>query len=424
MFIDKVKITVKAGHGGNGAVRFRREKYVANGGPNGGDGGKGGDVIVSVNTGMTTLADFRYKRKYIGNDGKRGEGNNCNGRNGKNIVIQVPPGTVIKDFSTDRIIVDMDEVDKTIVIAKGGDGGKGNQHFANSVRQTPRFATPGVPGKELELVLELKSIADVGLLGFPNVGKSTLISSVTQSRPKIADYPFTTREPNLGVVSLGMDRDFIIADIPGIIEGASQGKGLGLEFLRHIERTKLLFQVIDLSQMDGKDVIYAYEKLNEELENYSKRLADRPRFVVGNKNDITGSAVYDTKLRERALKDGFEYFSISAVTGSGVKELLNKAIEKLKTLPKPLIFDPDDEVIVMTEKQGETFEITVEDNVYSIIGPFVRKLFLSTNFDDYESLKYFQRTLKNKGIIKELEKQGIEEGDIVKIYDMEFEYVR
>jgi GTPase len=424
VFIDLVKITVKAGNGGDGAVRFRREKYVANGGPDGGDGGKGGDAILSVNPGMGTLADFRYKRKYKAEDGNRGEGGNCNGRQGKETVVQVPPGTVVKDATTGRIIVDMDDTDKTFVIAKGGCGGKGNQHFANSVRQTPRFATPGEPGQEVELLLELKSIADVGLVGFPNAGKSTLISVVSQSRPKIADYPFTTLEPNLGVVSLGMDRSFVIADIPGIIEGAAEGVGLGLEFLRHVERTKLLFLMIDLAQVDGNDVIYAYEHINEELAKYSKRLSTRTRFIVGNKNDVTGTEDKDKKLRERANKDGYEYFSISAVTRKGVDELMNSAFEKLGSLPRPLIFDPSEEVVVITDDNQEPFEVRVEDGKYMIEGPYARRLFMSTNFDDHESMRYFQRTLKNKGIIQKLEELGVTEGDTVCIFDMEFEYVK
>jgi len=424
LFIDLVRITVRAGKGGDGAVRFRREKYVANGGPDGGDGGKGGDVILCVNTGMGTLADFRYRRKYKAEDGKRGEGGNCNGRHGKDTVVQVPPGTVVKEASTGRILVDMDDIDKTFVVAKGGAGGKGNQHFANSVRQTPRFATPGDPGQEIELILELKSIADVGLVGFPNAGKSTLISVVSESRPKIADYPFTTLEPNLGVVNLGMDRSFVIADIPGIIEGAAEGVGLGLEFLRHIERTKLLLLMVDLAQVDGNDVIYAYEHINEELAKYSRRLATRTRYIVGNKNDVTNCEGNDNRLRERAVKDGYEYFSISAVTGKGVNELMNSAFEKLRSLPRPLIFDPSEEVVVITDDIQEPFEVRVEDGRYMIEGPYARRLFMSTNFDDHEAMRYFQRMLKNKGIIKRLEELGIEEGDTVCIFDMEFEYVK
>jgi GTPase len=424
VFIDLVKITVKAGNGGDGIVRFRREKFVAYGGPDGGDGGKGGDVIVAVNPGMSTLIDFRYRRKYKADDGNKGEGSNCNGRHGDDIVIEVPPGTVIKDSDTGRIIADMDETGKRFILAKGGRGGKGNQHFANSVRQAPRFATPGVPGQELEVVLELKLIADVGLAGFPNAGKSTLISSVTKSRPKIADYPFTTLEPNLGVVSLGTDMNFVIADIPGIIEGASEGAGLGLEFLRHIERTKLLFIMIDLAQTDGKDVIYAYEHIFEEIGKYSKRLAARPRFIVGNKNDVTDSKDNDKRLGDRAIKDGYEYHSISAVTQKGVSDLIKKAYEKLSTLPRSLVFDPKDEAVIMTDEKEEQYNVEKIKGIYVIDGPLAKKIFMSTNFDDQESIQYFQRTLKNRGIIAKLEELGIEEGDTVRIFDMEFEYLR
>ena len=424
MFIDLVKITVKAGNGGDGVVRFRREKYVANGGPDGGDGGRGGNIIFEVNSGMSTLADFRYKRKYKAENGNRGEGGNCNGRGGQDTVIQVPPGTIIKDATTGRIIADMEDESLRTVVAKGGVGGKGNQHFSNSVRQTPRFAKPGEPGEELELVLELKLIADAGLVGFPNAGKSTLISAVSKSRPKIADYPFTTLEPNLGVVSMGIGQSFVLADIPGIIEGASEGVGLGHEFLRHIERTRLLLIMIDLTQTDGHEVIYAYEKLFLELAKYSTRLAKRARFIIGTKNDVTGTEENDKRLRDRAVFDGYEYFSISAVAGRGVSELMNMVYKKVQLLPKPLIFDPEDETVVITYDETEPFEINIEDEKYVISGPFARKLFLSTNFSDHESVRYFQRTLKSKGIINRLEKMGIEEGDTVSIFDMEFEYIK
>lgn len=424
MFIDLVRIKIKAGNGGSGVVRFRREKYVPSGGPDGGDGGKGGDIIFTVDPGMSTLIDFRYKRKYKAEDGADGEGGNCTGRQGKDTMIKVPPGTLVKDAVTGMLLTDMDVSGKTAVIAAGGPGGKGNRHFTNSVRQAPAFATPGEPGQELEVILELKLIADIGLVGFPNAGKSTLISVATESRPKIANYPFTTLEPNLGVVRLGMDSSFVMADIPGIIEGASDGVGLGHEFLRHIERTKLLFLMIDLAQVDGYDVIYAYENICRELAKFSERLAQRPKFIVGSKNDITGTEENEERLRRRALRDGLEFFTISAATGKGVQELLGIAFNKLEHIPRPVMSDPSEEEVVFSEGKELQFTVRFENGRYIIEGPYAKKLFMSVNFGDRDSLRYFQRMLKNKGIISELEALGIREGDTVQISDMEFEYMK
>lgn len=423
MFIDRARIFVKAGNGGNGLVSFRREKYIPNGGPDGGDGGSGGSIIFKVDENIRTLIDFRYKKQYKAEHGEKGGASNCTGKSGQDLIIKVPPGTVIIDEEKDRIIADLINHDQTKVIAKGGKGGKGNQHFATPTRQIPNFARAGDDGEELWIKLELKMIADVGLIGFPNVGKSTILSMVSAAKPKIADYHFTTLEPNLGVVRVSDKESFVIADIPGLIEGAHQGVGLGHEFLRHIERTRLLVHVIDISGVEGRNPIEDFEIINNELKSYSEKLADKPQIVVGNKADIDSSMNYLDEFKEEMKKRNIEVYTISAATNKGLKELIYKVSEKLKDIPEEKIDVleniVDDELI-----EGPLYTIEVVDGVYCVKGNWIKKLAASTNFDDYESLQYFQRLLKRRGIINALEKKGINEMDIVKIYDFEFDFVR
>ena len=424
MFIDKAKIFVKAGKGGDGAVAFHREKYVNAGGPDGGDGGKGGDVIFVCDNNLNTLIDFRYKRKYVAEDGKNGATKNCTGAKGKDIVIKVPFGTVIREFESGKIIKDMSN-SEPFIIAKGGNGGWGNQHFATPTRQIPRFAKPGMPGEEFMLTLELKLIADVGLLGFPNVGKSTLLSIVSSAKPKIANYHFTTLSPNLGVVSLGDERSFVMADIPGIIEGASEGAGLGHEFLRHIERCRLLLHVVDVSSSEGRNPIEDFKAINSELKNFSEKLSNTKQIVIANKTDI----IYDQKLfddfKEYIKENGYEMFSISAATKSGIKEMLDFVYNEVQKMPKIKIFESEYvKPVKVIDKDDKDFDVNENNGIYYVEAEWLYKIMQSINFDDNESFSFFTRVLKNNGIIEKLEEMGIKDGDIVNIYDFEFEYYK
>ncbi len=423
MFSDVAKIFVKAGDGGNGAVTFHREKYVAAGGPDGGDGGRGGNVVFVADKSVNTLIDFRYKRKYAAENGGGGRDANRNGKNGADLTIKVPVGTVIRDIKSDRVICDLKVEGQSVVVAKGGSGGWGNVHFATATRQTPKFAKSGMPGDERELSLELKLIADVGLLGFPNVGKSTFLSMVSDARPKIANYHFTTLEPNLGVVNLGDNGGFVIADIPGIIEGAHEGVGLGHEFLRHVERTRVLLHIVDVSGIEGRNPIEDFDTINNELKMYSEKLADKPQIVIANKADIPQFEENFESFCAEMEDRGYKVFRISAATSQGVREVLNYTLELLSTLPEE---EDDFEVFDLEEmrEEEERLAVEIEDGVYVVTGSRVRKIVGSTNFDDYESMQYFQRALIKCGAIKMLEKAGIQEGDTVHIYGVEFDYVK
>ncbi len=424
MFIDSARIYVKAGDGGDGAVSFHREKYVANGGPDGGDGGKGGSVIFRVDEGIRTLADFRYKRKYQAERGQDGSGRNCTGKDGGDLFVKVPRGTVIKDENTGRIIADLTKENQSVVAAKCGKGGAGNQHFATPTRQVPNFAKSGTPGEERWVILELKLLADVGLVGFPNVGKSTILSMVTAAKPKIANYHFTTLTPNLGVVSLDQGNSFVIADIPGLIEGANEGIGLGHNFLRHIERTKLLVHVVDVAGIDGREPISDFDLINQELEKYNSILASRPQVVAANKMDIPDGQAYFEEFKKAIEEKGHKVFPISAATNSGLRELMFYVSEKLKEIPETVLIPESEKEVVYTAEDEKPFEVSVQDGVYVVEGNWVKKILGSTNINDYESLNFFQRSMKNKGVIDALEALGINEGDTVRIYDLEFDYVR
>lgn len=421
MFVDVAKIYVKAGDGGHGAVSFRREKYVPFGGPDGGDGGKGGDVIFVVDKGLRTLLDFRYKKKYIAMTGESGGTNNKFGKDGEDLIIKVPPGTVIKDAETDRIIADLKDESDVAVVARGGRGGRGNTKFATPTRQAPNFAEPGMPGEERWIVLELKLIADVGLVGFPNVGKSTILSMVTGAKPKIANYHFTTLTPNLGVVDLPGVKSFVLADIPGIIEGAHEGAGLGIDFLRHIERTRVLIHVIDVSGTEGRDPIEDFYQINEELKLYNEKLSKKPQIVAANKMDIPGAEENFERLKAEMDKHGIKVFKISAATNQGLKELMQYVAQVLENAPyeeEPLgeFYIPEDKKFTYTIKRAD-------DGAFEISGSFVDRLLLSVNIYDSESLKYFHKVLERKGIIEELKQMGIKDGDIVRMNDFEFEFV-
>ncbi len=424
MFIDSARIFVKAGNGGNGAVSFHREKYVAAGGPDGGDGGDGGNVIFQVDEGMRTLIDFRYKKQYKAESGQDGGGAQCTGRGGNDLVIKVPAGTVVRDELTGRILADFTKAGQSAVVAKAGKGGKGNQHFATPTRQVPNFAKAGTAGEERWVLLELKTLADVGLIGYPNVGKSTILSMVSAARPKIADYHFTTLEPNLGVVSVGTGTSFVIADIPGLIEGAHEGVGLGHKFLRHVERTRLLVHVVDVASIEGRDPLKDFEIINEELQQYNPVLASKQQIVAANKTDIPGSEDNYKSFSEELEKRGYKVFPISAATNKGLKELMYYIAETLKTIPETVIVDESDDEVVYTAGDDKPFEIRVEDGKYIIEGTWFKRLVDSTNFTNYESLQYFQRAIKKKGVIDELEKMGINEGDTVNVYGLEFDYVK
>jgi GTP-binding protein len=423
MFIDKAKIKAKAGNGGNGCVSFHREKYVPAGGPDGGDGGKGGDIIFIVDDNLSTLADFRYKRNYTANNGENGYAKNSSGKGASNLIIRVPRGTLIKNSQTGFIIYDMSD-NEPYVACKGGKGGWGNQHFATPTRQIPRFAKNGITGEEKEFFLELKLLADVGLLGFPNVGKSTLISVVSEAKPNIANYPFTTLTPVLGVVRIEDGTSFVMADIPGLIEGASEGVGLGHEFLRHVERCRLLVHIVDVSGIEGRDPISDFEIINNELKSYSEKLTERPQIVAANKTDIATPEQIES-FRKYIEDKGLPFFAISAATRQGTHELVNKIAAMLSQLPPVLKYEPDQiETPDFAKKSDHEIIITKQDDVYIVEGDWLLKVVGSVNFDDDESLKYFQRVLRNGGVIEKLEQAGINEGDTVSIYDLEFDYVR
>ncbi len=422
MFIDYAKIIIKAGDGGNGAISFRREKYVAAGGPDGGDGGKGGDIYFEVSPNMNTLVDFRYKKKFKAENGKNGEGGHRYGKSGEDLIVKVPIGTIVKDSETGRIMADLSERNQRELILSGGRGGKGNSHFATSTRQAPRFAQGGEKGEEKELILELKMLADVGLIGFPNVGKSTFLSVVTDATPKIADYHFTTLEPNLGVVKSDYGDSFVIADIPGIIEGASEGSGLGLKFLRHIERTRLLLHVIDVSGIEGRDPVKDFKTINEELKKYSEKLSKRKQIIVANKIDIMQDESLYNKLEKMAKENNLEIFKISGVTGDGVKELLNRVTEILKVLPKEELVDIENIKKVYTLKDEAEFTITKNKDMYIVDGPAVQRIMRRVNLEDNESMYYFQKCLRELGVNEKLKEAGVKEGDTVKVVDWELEW--
>ena len=422
MFTDYVKIHAQAGKGGNGAIAFRREKYVAAGGPDGGDGGKGGDVYFKVDKDANTLIEFRYKKKFKAENGENGEGGHRFGKSGEDLYIPVPIGTVVKDTTTNEVLADLSEPGQVALILKGGRGGKGNSHFTTSTRQAPRFAQDGEPGEEKDLTLELKLLADVGLIGFPNVGKSTFLSVVTSATPKIANYHFTTIEPNLGVVKSKYGDSFVIADIPGIIEGASEGIGLGIQFLRHIERTRLLLHFIDVSGIEGRNPVEDYYKVNEELKKYSEKLSKRTQIIVANKIDsMQDSSLYD-ELEKVAKEHNQKIFKISGVTGEGVEDLMNYVSKTLKTLPKENLIEIKEKEKVYTLKDEADFTITKEKGVYIVKGEKVDSIMRKVNIGDYESLFYLHRKLDEIGLNQALKKQGIKDGDIVKIGDYEMEW--
>lgn len=425
MFVDQAKIYIKAGDGGDGAVSFHREKYVAAGGPDGGDGGKGGDIVFVVDDNISNLIDFRYKRKYVAEKGQNGGGKNCSGRNAPDLVVKVPRGTVVKEIKSGRILADL-STDEPAIIAHGGKGGRGNAHFATSTRQIPKFAKPGFRGDEYEVMLELKLIADVGLVGFPNVGKSTLISVVSAAKPKIANYHFTTLTPVLGVVKIEEGKSFVMADIPGLIEGASEGVGLGHEFLRHVERCRLIVHVIDVSGSEGRDPIEDFKAINHELENFSMELAEAPQIVAANKSDMATPEQVE-RLRNYVEDQGLLFYEISAATTNGTKELMYGVWERLSVLPpvkqfeaQPLTQEELDDKLI----SKKDFRVTVEDGVYFVEADWLLDILRTANMDDYSSLQYFQNVLRTSGIIDKLEEMGIEEGDTVSIFDFEFEYLR
>lgn len=421
MFTDYVKIIVKSGDGGDGAISFRREKYVAAGGPDGGDGGKGGDVYFTVDPDANTLIDFRFKKKFKAESGKNGEGNHRYGKSGDDLYIKVPLGTVIKDAESGKVLADLCEKGQTEKVFPGGRGGKGNSHFATSTRQAPHFSQGGEKGIEKEIILELKSLADVGLIGFPNVGKSTFLSVVTSATPKIADYHFTTLEPNLGVVKSEYGDSFVIADIPGIIEGASDGTGLGLQFLRHIERTRLLLHVIDASGVEGRNPVEDFNTINNELKNYSEKLSKRTQIIVANKADLIQDETEYKRLEKLAKEKGLAIFKISGVTGQGVKELLDYVSKTLKTLPKEELVEIEDRKVYELEDKDE-FTITREDGMFIVDGPGVQRIMRKVNLEDNESMYYFQKCLEQLGVNKKLKEAGVQEGDTVKVVDWELEW--
>ncbi len=421
MFIDTAEIEIKAGNGGNGLVSFRREKYIPDGGPDGGDGGKGGSVIFKVDKNLTTLMDFRYKKIYTAQNGGDGRAKKCSGKNGENLTVLVPAGTIVRDKETGKIIVDLSEEGEEFIAAKGGNGGWGNVHFATPTRRAPKFAKNGLKGEERTVVLELKLIADVGLVGFPNVGKSTLLSRVSDARPKIADYHFTTLEPNLGVVDAGEGKSFVIADIPGLIEGAHEGVGLGHEFLRHIERTRLIIHVADISGIEGRDPAEDFEKINNELALYSEKLADTPQIVAANKSDIIQDEEKAENFRKYIKEKGLKLFEISAATGAGVRELMLYTASVLETLEPVKVYESD--FVPEEEKEEEPFTITRDGDVFVVAGPLVEKLFGSVNFDDDESMGYFERTLRREGVIDALREMGAGEGSTVRMDETEFDFV-
>lgn len=423
MFVDIANIHLKAGNGGNGAVAFHREKYVAAGGPDGGDGGRGGDIVFQVDDNLSTLADFRYKRKYCAENGEDGRTKRCTGKTAPALVIKVPRGTVVKETETGRIIADLSD-NKPVVIAKGGNGGWGNTHFATSTRQIPKFAKNGNPGEELDVTLELKLLADVGLIGFPNVGKSTFLSVVSEAKPNIANYHFTTLTPVLGVIRMGEGSSFVMADIPGLIEGASEGIGLGHEFLRHVERCRMLVHVIDISGSEGRDPIDDFEKINAELSAFSEDLLERPQVVVGNKCDLCEEEDVK-KIADYFENKGYKFFPVMAAIAEGTQDVINYVAAELAKLPAIKVYEaePKPQLDLATPKK-RTFNIRVCDNVYFVEdAPWIMDVMNTVDPDDYESLQYFERVMRQTGIIDALRKAGVQEGDTVSIYDVEFDFV-
>ena len=420
MFVDVAKITIKAGKGGDGAVSFRREKYVAAGGPDGGDGGRGGSVLFVADPNLSTLMDFRYKRKYAAQNGENGRGANSYGKSGEDLIIRVPRGTLVKDAETGGLIADISG-DEPVVVAKGGRGGLGNRHFATPTRQIPRFAKPGLPGEELTVQLELKLIADVGLIGFPNVGKSTTLSRISAARPKIANYHFTTLSPVLGVVRVGEEASFVAADIPGLIEGASEGVGLGHDFLRHVERCRLLLHVVDVSGCEGRDPMDDFEKINAELEQFSPVLAQRPQIVLGNKCDIATDeqvAAFEQFVRGK----GYDFLPISAATGKGLEKLPGIVFERLRELPPVAVFTPD--YVKPAPRDAREFTVQKEeDGSFFVDAPWLERILEGSDVEDYESLQYFQTQLADLGVLDKLVELGVKEGDTVRIGEYEFDYL-
>ncbi len=428
MFADTARIIIKSGKGGDGHVSFRREKYVANGGPDGGDGGKGGDVIFEVDDGANTLGDYRHRRKYAAENGEEGKQRRCHGKNGADIILKVPAGTVIKDAASGKVIADMSGDNRRQVVLPGGRGGNGNQHYATSTMQVPKYAQPGKPGIELEVLLELKVIADVGLVGFPNVGKSTLLSRVSNADPKIANYHFTTLNPILGVVDLGDGEGFVMADIPGLIEGASEGIGLGHEFLRHIERTKVMIHVVDAASTEGRDPVEDIYAIMNELEKYNASLSDKPQIIAANKMDAAedGGEEILQRLRDEFGPKGMEVYPISAVSGSGVKELLWAVYDLIRSAPsEPVIYEQEyfPETAVFA---SEPFEVTYDpdEKEYVVEGPRIEKMLGYTNIDSEKGFLFFQKFLKDQGILDQLEELGIQEGDTVRMYGLSFDYFK
>ena len=421
-FIDKARITVRAGNGGNGVVSFHREKYVAAGGPDGGDGGKGGSIILQVDDNMSTLMDFRYKRKYVATNGADGQGARKSGKDGQDLIIRVPRGTLVRDAEANEIIKDMSDKEP-YVLCKGGRGGWGNMHFATPTRQVPRFAKAGLPGESHDVVLELKLLADVGLIGFPNVGKSTLLSVVSKAQPKIANYHFTTLYPNLGVVWVDEGVSFVMADIPGIIEGASEGAGLGHDFLRHIDRCRLLIHVVDVSGSEGRDPVADFDAINQELQQYSPELAARPQIVAANKVDILEAPENLERLRAHVEAQGFPLMEISAAAHLGTRELVRKAAERLSTLPPVTVYEPEYVPKPPVVDTSAPLDIQrSDDGTWLIEGPWLQRLMGNVNFNDYESRMWFEKALRESGLYDRLEAMGIQDGDIVSLYDFEFEY--
>ena len=420
MFVDKAKILIKAGDGGDGAVAFHREKYVAAGGPDGGDGGKGGDVIFVADSNLSTLADFRYKRKFEAKKGNNGSGGRKYGRAADDLIVKVPVGTVVKEAATGRVMADLSGTEP-VVVAKGGKGGWGNTHFATPTRQAPRFAKPGMPGEEFEVTLELKLLADVGLVGYPNVGKSTLISVVSQAKPQIANYHFTTLTPTLGVVSMGDGVSFVMADIPGLIEGAADGTGLGHQFLRHVERCRLLVHIVDVSGSEGRDPKEDFRIINEELRRFNPELAERPMLVAGNKCDLATDEQIE-EFRAWVEEQGYMFFPIMAAIRYDVDPLLNKIIEELSKLPPIKVFDPEPAPLPEEEPSGE-FTVRNVDGIYVVEGKWLLRVLRAVDFDDYEGLNYFENLLQKSGVIDRLREAGCQEGDTVSIYDLEFDFI-
>ena len=423
MFLDKARIFVKAGNGGNGAVSFRREKYVPAGGPDGGDGGRGASVIFEVDNDLRTLMDFKYQRKYVATPGGDGSKKRQAGKNGEDLVLKVPAGTIIRDEASGKIIADLKHEGDRAVVARGGRGGKGNQHFANAVRQAPNFAKSGTDGEERWVILELKMIADVGLLGFPNVGKSTFLSVVTAAKPKIANYHFTTLTPNLGVVQTKFGDSFVLADIPGLIEGAAEGIGLGHDFLRHVERTKVLIHIVDISGLEGRNALEDFDAINGELKLYNEKLSTRPQVVVANKIDILeDESVYEefkTTLEER----GYKVFKMSAATREGIDDVIAYVSQILKDAEEiELVSEDELYVPELDDEQEEGLQVEIEDGVYVVTGKSLRRIMYSVNFEDMESIQFFQKTMESQGVFDKLREMGIEDGDTVKIYDIEFEF--